>query len=291
MLVIPVIDVRGGEAVAASRGDRAAYKRLETPVSATADPVAVALGLHALFPFPTLYVADLDGIEGRGADLAMQRRVAGAWPGTELWIDDGTIEGRNADVGRPPTPTLPTRGRKPVESQATAPVSTPVPPPLWGRLGGGEPRGPRIASEPPYQAPVSHVLGSESLASLEDYERARKCARPAAPLSLDFRGNTFLGPPALLEDAALWPNRIIVMTLARVGSGEGPDLARLAAVIARAEGRKVFAAGGVRNGDDLKALRDIGAAGALVATALHTGAITPADLAAFGALRAQTRSE
>ena len=42
-------------------------------------------------------------------------------------------------------------------------------------------------------------------------------------LSLDFRGETFLGPQGLLDDAALWPHRVIVMTLARVGGGEGPD--------------------------------------------------------------------
>jgi uncharacterized protein related to proFAR isomerase len=124
----------------------------------------------------------------------------------------------------------------------------------------------------------SHVLGSESLNSLRDYERARQQAGPAAPLSLDFRGDRFIGPPDLLEDAALWPDRVIVMTLARVGSGEGPDLARLGSIIARAGPRTVYAAGGVRNADDLRALREIGTAGALVATALHSGAITAADI-------------
>jgi uncharacterized protein related to proFAR isomerase len=125
----------------------------------------------------------------------------------------------------------------------------------------------------------SHVLGSESLSSLDDYEHARGRAGPNAPLSLDFRGDAFVGPPELLAEACLWPNRIIVMTLARVGSGEGPDLARLGDIIARAGSRAVFAAGGVRHADDLKALRDLGVAGALVATALHQGRIVPRDLA------------
>jgi phosphoribosylformimino-5-aminoimidazole carboxamide ribotide isomerase len=127
----------------------------------------------------------------------------------------------------------------------------------------------------------SHVLGSESLQSLADYDHARLSAGPAAPLSLDFRGDEFVGPRALLEDAALWPDRVIVMTLARVGSGEGPDLARLASIVSRAGQREIYAAGGVRHGDDLRALRDIGVAGALVATALHTGKITAADLEAI----------
>ena len=229
MRLIPVIDIRGGDVVAASRGDRANYRLLKTPLAEGSDPVTVARALHALFPFPSLYVADLDGIEGRGADLAMQRRLADAWPGREVWIDDG---GRSLD-------------------------------PLLRRQ--------RL------------VLGSESFVSAADYTRARAAAGPAAPLSLDFRGDTFLGPPELLADAALWPARIVVMTLARVGSGEGPDVTRLASIVARAGDREVYAAGGVRNAGDLHALRDIGVAGALVSTALHTGTIKPDDLDALGA--------
>ncbi|MFA5949513.1 MAG: HisA/HisF-related TIM barrel protein [Hyphomicrobium sp.] len=217
MQIIPVIDVRGGIAVRAVRGDRANYRPLETPLAARADPAAVASGLRTLFPFDTIYLADLDGIEGRGANLALQSRLAISWPGREIWIDDGSLNSENA-----------------------------------------KPR-------------CHHVLGSESM--LEAIQLHQD-----AILSLDFFGDAFQGPLALLENPALWPDRIIVMTLARVGSGEGPDLPRLREIISRAEGREIFAAGGVRNRDDLKALRGIGAAGALVATALHTGKIKTGDL-------------
>jgi uncharacterized protein related to proFAR isomerase len=231
MQVVPVVDVRGGVAVAARRGDRANYRTLATPFSESADPVAVANGLWALFPFPILYVADLEGIEGRGADRTVQARLTTAWPGSEVWLDDGSA-------------------------------------------------GPEIGNGRSVQ---SHVLGSESLASLEEYEQARRKAGSSAPLSLDFRGDEFVGPRALLDNASIWQARVIVMTLARVGSGEGPDLARLASIVARSDGREVYAAGGVRHSNDLRALRDIGVAGALVATALHTGKITSSDLEAIAA--------
>jgi uncharacterized protein related to proFAR isomerase len=272
MQVIPVIDVRGGVAVAASRGDRARYRPLETPLAASSDPVAVALGLRSLFPFKTLYVADLDGIEGRGADVDTQKRLADVWPGQEIWIDDGNAGSDNADVGIPPLLSSPSRG----EGRSGSPLAQQVPSSLWGGLGWGETRDPLIKSQLPY-----HVLGSESLTSLEDYEQARRAARPAAPLSLDFRGDSFVGPPELLADASHWPDRVIVMTLARVGSGEGPDLARLGDIVQRAGKREIYAAGGVRDANDLRALRDIGAAGALIATALHNGSITARDLEAF----------
>jgi phosphoribosylformimino-5-aminoimidazole carboxamide ribotide isomerase len=66
-----------------------------------------------------------------------------------------------------------------------------------------------------------------------------------------------------------------------VGTGAGPDLDALAALVKRAGGRAVFAAGGVRGEDDLARLREIGVAGVLVATALHDGRLSPAAVARF----------
>lgn len=289
MRLIPVIDIRGGEAVAASGGDRASYRPLHTPLVGSADPVAVAEALHALYPFPTLYVADLDGIEGRGADIAMQRRVVDAWPGREVWIDDGLADVHIAGGGLPPTLALPTSSRRLASGEmGRGPVEKhphdAIPPPVWGRLGGGGSRR-LIKSQPLDRDVAARVMGSEVLKSVADYTSAREDVGPDAPLSLDFRGDAFLGPPALLSNPDLWPRRVIVMTLARVGSGEGPDLARLASIVARAGAREVFAAGGVRNTDDLCALRDIAVAGALVSSALHQRAITPADLDALGVAR------
>jgi phosphoribosylformimino-5-aminoimidazole carboxamide ribotide isomerase len=104
-------------------------------------------------------------------------------------------------------------------------------------------------------------------------------SNPRVALSLDFREERFLGDRAMLEDARRWPQRVIVMTLARVGAGKGPDVSRLADIVSRAQGRRVYAAGGVRNAHDLDALEAAGAAGALVATALHEGRLTSDDLA------------
>ena len=224
MDVIPVIDVRHGVAVHARQGQRDQYKPLETPLAQGSDPVAVARGFLSLFPFRSIYVADLDGIEGRGRHEGLAARLTAVLPGVEFWIDGG------------------------ISADAAA-----------ARAG------------------VLPVVGSESLAD-DDLERLRKEPRGCFALSLDFRGDSFVGPQALLDDAALWPERVIVMTLARVGAGEGPDLQRVAAIVARAGARRVYAAGGVRHLADLKALRGAGAAGALVATALHAGTITAGDL-------------
>ena len=70
------------------------------------------------------------------------------------------------------------------------------------------------------------------------------------------------------------------MTLARVGSGAGPDLDRLRAIREIAAGRDIYAAGGVRDSADLAVLKRAGISGALVATSLHDGRLTGSDLEA-----------
>jgi phosphoribosylformimino-5-aminoimidazole carboxamide ribotide isomerase len=227
--VIPVIDLKGGEVVRARMGDRASYRPIESPLSPTSDAVDVARGLLAVYPFPTLYVADLDAIQGDGDNLPALRRIRSQVPALRMWIDNGVAD----------------------------------PAALEALIGAdlGEP-----------------VIGSESQRDGALIARHRDSMRVV--LSLDFRGRAFQGPEEILAEPGLWPRRVIVMTLARVGSGAGPDLKRFAAIRSIAAGREIYAAGGVRDGGDLSALKAAGAAGALIATALHDGRIVRADLEA-----------
>lgn len=123
---------------------------------------------------------------------------------------------------------------------------------------------------------ASLVIGSESQTGTALIESL--CNNPRVVLSLDFRGDEFQGPSAILYNTDLWPSRIIVMTLARVGAASGPDLLRVGEISRRAGGRSVYAAGGVRNAQDLAEAAASGAVGALVATALHNGALTTDEL-------------
>jgi len=136
---------------------------------------------------------------------------------------------------------------------------------LW--IDNGAATAEAVAAARAFGAPV---LGSESQRDL-----ALVASEREALLSLDFRGEAFQGPQGLLERAELWPERVIAMTLARVGAGAGPDLARLAGLRPRA--RRLYAAGGVRGPEDLAALRALGVAGVLVASALHDGALSEGD--------------
>jgi phosphoribosylformimino-5-aminoimidazole carboxamide ribotide isomerase len=102
---------------------------------------------------------------------------------------------------------------------------------------------------------------------------------PWSVLSLDYRADGLVGPDGLDRRPDLWPADVVAMTLIRVGSGQGPDLDRLAVLRQAAPDRRIYAAGGVRDVADLLALDALGMAGALVSTALHQGRIGAADLA------------
>ncbi len=107
MKAIPVIDLMGGEVVRAYRGDRASYRPIETPLSPTSDPVDIVRGFLGLYPFPTLYVADLDAIQRSGANIQALRRIRAKFPALQLWIDNGAADPEavdaliGADLGAP----------------------------------------------------------------------------------------------------------------------------------------------------------------------------------------------
>ncbi len=92
MQVIPVLDLVGGEVVRARRGDRASYRRLKSSLSPTSDPVAVVHGLLAVYPFPTLYVADLDAIQCSADNTGTLRRIRAEFPALQMWVDNGAAD-------------------------------------------------------------------------------------------------------------------------------------------------------------------------------------------------------
>jgi phosphoribosylformimino-5-aminoimidazole carboxamide ribotide isomerase len=118
------------------------------------------------------------------------------------------------------------------------------------------------------------VYGSESLADAAELQRLRE--RADALLSLDQRAGSPLDPAGCFARPELWPQRVIVMTLDRVGSASGPDLETFARVRALAGTRALIGAGGVRSAADLAAAAAAGAHAWLVASALHDLALPPA---------------
>ena len=224
---IPVIDLKGGKVVAARLGNRADYRPIESPLCPSPEPATTIAALLELYPFDTLYVADLDAIAGNDGHWPTLAQLHRRHPGLRLWVDNGLQDlHRLAALARP-------------------------------------------------------VLGSESLGD-PDALADLLHRYPSAILSLDYRGDRLLGPAGLDRRPELWPPDLIVMTLSRVGSDQGPDLDRLAAIRRAAPGCRVYGAGGVRHSADLRRLASLGVAGTLLSTALHQGRLGAEDLAIVG---------
>ncbi len=126
---------------------------------------------------------------------------------------------------------------------------------------------------------IQIVLGSESFSSIAQYQSLTpKFIRPFT-LSLDFSPQSYLGPEALLQDPQHWPAEIIAMTLSQVGANTGVDIQILQSLLSKAGKQGVYAAGGIRDINDLLQLRQQAVKGALIASALHNKQLTSKDLA------------
>ena len=124
-------------------------------------------------------------------------------------------------------------------------------------------------------ARVTAILASEVLVDTQQLEAAGRSVAPWI-VSLDRKGDRVLDRADCWQRPELWPRRVIVMTLDRVGAMAGPDLVTFAMVRAAAGSRQLFGAGGIRDEHDLRAAEGAGAAGWLVASALHDRRIPPA---------------
>src|SRR5664279_1819832 len=108
---------------------------------------------------------------------------------------------------------------------------------------------------------------------------------PRRVLSIDLREGKLISPRPELAGreavaaaalaTALGVRELLVIDLARVGSGSGPPLHAVEQLAETLPHVAIYAGGGVRGDEDLRALESAGATGALVATALHEGRITP----------------
>lgn len=122
------------------------------------------------------------------------------------------------------------------------------------------------------------ILGSENFSSLDNFLEISAMLDKQFILSLDFMQHGYQGPLALIQNTQHWPEKVILMTLAKVGSNSGIDHNLISRFAAYTNQFEIFAAGGVRDINDLKLLKDIGIKGALVASALHNCQLKPSEI-------------
>jgi phosphoribosylformimino-5-aminoimidazole carboxamide ribotide isomerase len=94
--VIPVIDLKGGVVVRAQKGERHLYAPIDTLLAPTSLPADIVAGFLTLHEFRTIYIADLDAIEGKGDHSALISALEAAFPLVDFWVDCGIGTGAGA---------------------------------------------------------------------------------------------------------------------------------------------------------------------------------------------------
>ena len=258
MRVVGVIDLKDGTAVHAVRGERERYRPVRSAIGGEdGDALALACGFRDALGIEEVYVADLDAIVGGSDHAAASERAARS----------RSARGDHRALLR----ALAVEARLMVDAGVSEPAAARALLDLGAR---------RV------------IVGTETLAGAAALDRLlADLPDGAVILSVDLREGRVLSPDpqlaGLSASGALARLRrpglreAIVLDLSRVGSGEGPDVELIAELHAAFPDLALLAGGGVRDADDLRALAAAGAAGALVATALHRGVIGAPELAAL----------
>jgi len=263
MQVIPVIDLLDGHVVRAVRGERSAYRPIQSRLTASGEPLAIARALLEASGARTLYIADLGAILRHGAHVSTLATLRAALPGIELWLDAGFTDYASMRALFDHIDAS-ARASGPPHDLHHGPLHVPLHGPLHDPL--------HVLPHVPAAAPLATlvpVFGTESLLDVHAL-RAAQADGLAPILSLDHRAGRLLTAAELDASSTWWPSRVIAMTLDQVGSYAGPDLASFERIRSRAVAHTtVIGAGGIRNRDDMAAAARTGATAWLVASALH----------------------
>jgi phosphoribosylformimino-5-aminoimidazole carboxamide ribotide isomerase len=253
MRIIGVLDLLQGRAVHARGGQRDRYTAVQSVAGVaieSGDPLEVAHAYVDRLGIGELYAADLDAIRGGRPQDSIIARLAAL--GVPLWVDAGVSSVSRARHALTLNVARVVVGLETLPSYAALDE-------ICAAVGGD-----RVAfsldlrdGEP--------VIASGGIAP---NERPDAIAARAAAAGVD---------------------ALIVIDLSRVGSSRGVDGEMMAHIRNAAPAVTLVAGGGVRGVEDLAQLAGLGCHGALVATALHDGRITAADVAAVQGHRRSRR--
>jgi phosphoribosylformimino-5-aminoimidazole carboxamide ribotide isomerase len=203
----------------------------------------VAEGIHRAFGIREFYMADLDAIQFERPNWNVYRNLADA--GFRLWIDAGVRDVR--------------RSSELLKAGAHAIIvgleTCPNPEALAAVLAAGGQDRVVFSLDLKHGIPLGDTAAWGSHEPLEIVRRA----------------------------VSVGTESLIVLDLAQVGARSGLSTSELCVQIKQEHASlRLITGGGVRGLVDLERLQTLGIDGVLVATALHDGSLTAADLAAVG---------
>ncbi len=243
MRVIPVLDLKAGQAVHALAGDRVNYRPIRSVWHPSTDPILLAKGFRERYPASQhspmdLYLADLDAIGGRSPNLSLYARLKEI--GLNLWLDCGLRDAEDVapllDAG---VPSL-VAGLETLEGPAALKA-------VVDRAGRG-----RVVFSLDLREGRPLVETSGVWGTSDPFEIALEATRQGV-------------------------QRLLLLDLARVGIGRGLGTLELLLRTKSVVGidLEVIVGGGVSTLADLPPLAEAGASAVLVGSAIHDGRMEP----------------
>ena len=89
MNIIPAIDLKKGKVVRAVQGDRASYKPIDLVTTYSSNPITFVKALIIKYRPSTIYLADLDLLNGDGNNIDMIYKIANMFRNKIFWVDVG----------------------------------------------------------------------------------------------------------------------------------------------------------------------------------------------------------
>jgi len=240
--ILPVIDLRQGQVVHGVAGRRDLYQPIASQFSRSSDPVAIAMAIRERLDLHEFYLADLDAIMGSKLQQECLERLIAT--GCKLHVDAG--------INQP-------------ESAAAL-------------LEAGA---------------QSVIVGLETIASPADIAKICKVIpRDRLIFSLDLQAGQpvtqitqWQGKPEQIVDEVIQMgiSNFILLDLQHVGTAQGLVTLNSVRVLKQRYRQhiRLMTGGGIRNVADLTAARSAGVHAVLIASALHSGQLTKADLLPF----------
>ncbi len=246
MRIIPVLDVKGGQAVRAIGGQRERYQPIQSILCASSRPLDIAQAYRDQLGLEELYLADLDAIAGSVPGCGLYRELMEL--GVRLWVDAGV------------------RDAKTVASLKDSGVHQII-----------------LALETlPGPHSIEQILAStcpeDAIFSL-DLSSGVPLARREGWGDLDAEG-------VAGSIIRLGIQRLLLLDLTRVGMRSGPGTEALAMRIHREHPAvELYLGGGIDHLDELQQLTECGVRGVLIGSAFHDGRIGVDELIRWNATR------
>ena len=98
MNIIPAIDLKKGKVVRAIQGDRASYEPIDLVTAYSSNPITFIKALIIRYKPSTIYLADLDLLDGEGNNIDIIYKIANMFRNMIFWVDVGTKKIRKLDI-------------------------------------------------------------------------------------------------------------------------------------------------------------------------------------------------